>query len=134
LAQRAPLSAALEALLTNHQTATAELAAPALSQPFERLIQVTRATPEQRSRVLHTLLWRVGPRLDRLALRWPDLGDTERSLDQAGKALQRLAAMPGYLSSDASARRLLDVLRERIASAQRLLERWSPTTQPVNVC
>lgn len=114
-----PLPASLAGALAGAQTAIDPHAAAEL---FARMMRVTHATPQQRSRVLHTLLWRVGPRLDALALR---TGIAERQLDQASATLQRLAASVGELSDDAIQRNLIARLEEKLAAAQRVLERWS---------
>lgn len=114
-----PLPAALEAALGEAPPA---LDPHAAADVFAWMMRVTHATPQQRSRVLHSLLWRVGPRLDALVLR---TGVAERNLDQASAALQRLAAGDGELSDDTNQRNLLARLEEKIAAAQRVLEHWS---------
>ena len=126
-----PLPAALQAALSTLGPTHLEHDEPAAARIFARVMHAMHASAEQQSRVLHTLFWRVGPRLDELALR---TGIGERKLDQARSALQRLAAHEGQLSADATQRSLLTCLEEKLASAASVLERWTSCPQPLSAC
>jgi succinoglycan biosynthesis protein ExoV len=115
LQQHPQLAAALTEALADVGAALPEFEETLLSRSFERLLH---ARPQLRSRVLHTLLWRIGPQLDALS-------EPVRALERAAAALQRLAASPGYLSRDAIQQEALQRLDERIHAAQAWLRSGS---------
>lgn len=110
-----PPAAALATVLDESRLEQPRFEAPWLARPFEWLMH---GRPQLRASVLHTLLWRIGPKLDTLSEPAP-------ALDRAAQALQRLAARTGYLSEQPKLEGVLARLDERIHAAQALLRSWS---------
>ncbi|HET8936984.1 MAG TPA: polysaccharide pyruvyl transferase family protein [Polyangiales bacterium] len=115
LQQHPQLAAALTETLQDFGAELPAFGETLLSRSFERWLH---AKPQLRARVLHTLLWRIGPKLDALTEPTP-------ALERAAAALQRVAASAGYLSGAAVQQAALQRLDERIHAAQAWLRSCS---------
>jgi succinoglycan biosynthesis protein ExoV len=86
-----------------------------------RLLQSEGLSAKTRSRIAHSLLWRVGPRVDRLLGLASDAGWHMRQLERAALELRNLAQGPGYRSNDAVAATLRARTHERLQDVRTFL-------------